>query len=62
LPLTYTALEVRLSDSRGKPFTLWTHLRIKRGWFDISGGWVSSKVGGTNTLQSEAFLKAGACT
>ena len=58
LPLTYTALEVRLSDSSSsKPLTLWAHLRIKREWFDISGGWVSSKVGGTNTLQSEAFLK-----
>jgi hypothetical protein len=57
LPLTYTALEVRLSDSRGRPFTLWAHLRIKREWFDISGGWVSSKVGEINTLQSEAFLK-----
>jgi hypothetical protein len=57
LPLTYTALEVRLSNSEGKPFTLWAHLRIKREWFDISGGWVSSKVGGTNTLQSELFLK-----
>jgi hypothetical protein len=57
LPLTYTAMEVRLSDSDGKPFTLWAHLRIKREWFDISGGWVSSKVGGTNSLSSEVFLK-----
>ncbi|MEN6424960.1 MAG: hypothetical protein ABFE13_06335, partial [Phycisphaerales bacterium] len=57
LPLTYTAIEVRLSDSNGKPLTLWAHLRIKREWFDISGGWVSSKVGETNTLQSEVFLK-----
>lgn len=58
LPLTYTALEVRLSDSSGKPLTLWAHLRIKREWFDISGGWVSSKVGKTNSLSSELFLKA----
>jgi len=57
LPLTYTVLEVRLSDRNGKPFTLWAHLRIKREWFDISGGWVSSKVGGTNSLQTEVFLK-----
>lgn len=57
LPLTYTALEVRLSDSSCNRFTLWAHLRIKREWFDISGGWVSSKVGGTNTVQSEVFLK-----
>lgn len=57
LPLTYTALEVRLSDSRGQSFTLWAHVRMKREWFDISGGWVSSKVGETNTLQSGIFLK-----
>jgi len=57
LPLTYAAIEVRLSDAEGKPFMLWAHLRIKREWFDISGGWVSSKVGETNTLQCEAFLK-----
>lgn len=57
LPLTYTVMEARLSDSSGKPLTLWAYLRIKREWFDISGGWVSSKVGETNTLQCEAFLK-----
>jgi len=57
VPLTYAALEVPLSNPEGKPFTLWAHLRIKREWFDISGGWVSSKVDGTNTLQCEAFLK-----
>lgn len=39
LPLTYTALE--LTTSAG---TLWTHLRIKRESFDISGGWVGSQV------------------
>jgi hypothetical protein len=39
LPLTYTALE--LTTSAG---TLWTHLRIKREAFDISGGWVGDHV------------------
>jgi len=36
LPLTYAALE--LGTSAGP---LWTHLRIKRESFDISGGWVN---------------------
>ena len=57
LPLTYTALEVKLSDAEGKPLTLWAHLRLKREWVDISGGWVLSDLGGSNTLQSEEFLK-----
>ncbi|MCL4180880.1 MAG: hypothetical protein KJ072_24420 [Verrucomicrobia bacterium] len=58
LPLTYAALEVKLADPAGKPLTLWAHQRIKHEVFDISGGWVLSAVGGSNTLQSEAFLKA----
>jgi hypothetical protein len=58
LPLTYAALEVKLADPAGKPLTLWAHQRIKREVFDISGGWVLSSVGGSNTLQSETFLKA----
>jgi len=57
LPLTYTALEVKPSDAEGKPLELWAHLRIKREWFDISGGWVSSNLGRIDALQSEAFLK-----
>jgi len=57
LPLTYTVLEVRLVDPSGKPLTLWAHLRIKREWFDISGGWVASKLGTSNTLQCEPYLK-----
>jgi hypothetical protein len=57
LPLTYTALEVKLSDDAGRPLTLWAHLRIKREVFDISGGWVASGVHGTNTLQVEPYLK-----
>ena len=57
LPLTYSALEVRLKDSRNNPVTLWAHLRIKREIFDISGGWVSSKVNGRSTLTFEPYLK-----
>lgn len=57
LPLTYTALEVRLRDYTNNPVTLWAHLRIKREIFDISGGWVSSKVNGRSTLTFEPYLK-----
>jgi hypothetical protein len=57
LPLTYSALEVRLKDSRNNPVTLWAHLRIKREIFDISGGWVSSRVNGRSTLIFEPYLK-----
>ncbi len=57
LPLTYTALEVRLSDTAGKSLTLWAHLRIKREIFDISGGWVAAELRGSNTLHAEPYLK-----
>jgi hypothetical protein len=57
LPLTYAALEVKLTDAAGTPVTLWAHQRIKREVFDISGGWVASNLGGSNTLHSEIFLK-----
>lgn len=57
LPLTYTALEVKLSDDEGRALTLWTYLRIKREAFDISGGWVASDLHGSNTLQAEPYLK-----
>ena len=45
LPLTYAALE--LSTDAGP---IWTHLRIKREVFDISGGWVNE------SLTEEAYL------
>jgi len=57
LPLTYTALEVRLRGSKNDSVTLWAHLRIKREIFDISGGWVSSGVNGRSTLTFEPYLK-----
>ena len=45
MPLTYAALE--LSTDAGP---IWTHLRIKREVFDISGGWVNE------SLTEEAYL------
>ena len=57
LPLTYAAIEVQLTEPNGKPIALWSHLRVKREVFDISGGWVASKLGGSNTLQCEPYLK-----
>lgn len=58
LPLTYAAIEVRLADREGKPVTVWAHQRIKRETFDISGGWVASKLGSSNTLHAEPYLQA----
>ena len=58
LPLTYTALEVRLTDAAGRAVTLWTHQRIRRESFDISGGWVhDTSGGGRKPLESEVFHK-----
>jgi len=57
LPLAYTVLEVRLSQTGGQPLTLWAQVRLKREVFDLSGGWVASRVGGSNTLQCEPYLK-----
>jgi hypothetical protein len=57
LPLTYTALEVRLRDAANNPVTVWAHVRIKREVFDISGGWVSSRAKEGSTLTHELFLK-----
>ena len=57
LPLTYAAVEVQLARPGGERLTSWAHLRVKPEVFDISGGWVASKVGGSNTLHSELYLK-----
>ncbi len=58
LPLTYAAIELRLVDAGGKPSTLWSHQRVKREAFDISGGWVQEAGGGEGKpLESEAFHK-----
>ena len=58
LPLTYAALEIRLTDPTGKPVTIWSHQRIKREVFDISGGWVHGGEGlSRQPIESEAFHK-----
>jgi hypothetical protein len=57
LPLTYCAVEVQTLGLDGKPASLWAHLRIKREAFDLSGGWVASGLGGSNTLRAEPYLK-----
>lgn len=58
LPLTYAALEVRLTDASGQQVTLWAHQRIKREVFDISGGWVHETADLTGQpLRSEPFHK-----
>ncbi|MBL9135099.1 MAG: hypothetical protein JNK85_04490 [Verrucomicrobiales bacterium] len=57
LPLTYAAVEVRLVAPDGGLMTLWTHQRIKREVFDISGGWVAEGLGGSNSLLALPYLK-----
>ena len=57
LPLTYCAIEVETVDPDGKAASLWAHLRIKREIVDLSGGWVASKLGTSNTLHAEPYLK-----
>lgn len=57
LPLTFCAIEVETIDPDGKATSLWAHLRIKREVFDLSGGWVASKLGTSNTLHAEPYLK-----
>jgi len=57
LPLTYCAVEVETARSEGQPASLWAHLRMKREIFDLSGGWVASRLGASNTLHAEPYLK-----
>lgn len=57
LPLTYIVLEVRLCDDQKNEITLWAKLRIKKERFDISGGWISSDIGGSSSLTYEPYLK-----
>ena len=57
LPLTYSALELRLEDSTKESTTLWSHLRIKKEVFDIGGGWVSSDKVPGGSLKAEPYLK-----
>jgi hypothetical protein len=46
LPLTYAALELITDEGE-----VWSHLRIKREEFDISGGWVGSHLSHEEYLQ-----------
>jgi hypothetical protein len=55
LPLTYAAVEVRVQRPGKGEESLWSHLRIKREVFDISGGWVASDVGGKNSLSIDEY-------
>ena len=57
LPLTYTAIELRLEDAAKRPLSLWSHLRIKKEVFDIGGGWVSSNKVPGGALKAEPYLK-----
>ncbi len=57
LPLTPAALQITMADPRGRRFTLWSSLRIKRESFDIGGGWVQNAPAGVNPLAHEPFLK-----
>ncbi len=57
LPLTYAVVEVRVRSGDDAEYSLWSHLRIKREIFDISGGWVASDIRGRNSLTIEEYLK-----
>ena len=58
LPLTYCVLELSLRDRESSNAgTLWAHVRIKREAFDISGGWVASKVGDRNSLTIDEYRR-----
>lgn len=57
LPLTYTAIEVRLRSDDGEARSVWAYLRIKRESFDISGGWVNSTTPTGPSLTHVPFLK-----
>ncbi len=57
LPLSRAALQVVLADNQGRVFPLWARTRIKREWFDISGGRVQDSGVDFNTLTNTAYLK-----
>jgi hypothetical protein len=57
LPLTYGAVEVQVTGLEDQPASIWGHLRIKREVFDLSGGWVASGLGGSNTLHLRPYLR-----
>jgi hypothetical protein len=57
LPLTYAVIELRMKRATGEELILWSHLRVKREAFDISGGWVQGGKEGRRTMTFEPFLK-----
>jgi hypothetical protein len=56
LPLTYMALEIEVECGEGRK-TIWSYQRVHANEFDISGGWVNSKVQGKNSLDIDLFRK-----
>lgn len=57
LPLTYAAAELQVEDASKRVRSVWSHLRIKREAFDISGGWVHDGRTGGQSMTFEPFLK-----
>ncbi len=57
LPLTYTALEVKVRSDDGETLSIWAYLRIKKESFDISGGWVGGGTPKGKALTLEPYLK-----
>lgn len=56
LPLTYMALEIEVECGESRK-TIWSYQRVHTNEFDISGGWVNSKVQGKNSLDIDLFRK-----
>lgn len=56
LPLSYSAVEVRLRGAGGGERSLWGHVRIKRERFAIGGGWVDSTLPAGRSLHSPEYL------
>lgn len=57
IPLSYAAVELQLKNANGAQTSLWTHLRVKREVFDISGGWVQGGQHAPQIMTFEPFLK-----
>jgi hypothetical protein len=57
LPLTYAVVQINVTLGNRESFALWSHLRVKREVFDISGGWVSAGINGRSSLSFEPYLK-----
>ena len=57
LPLGYAVLEVVLADEEGGRQSVGARVRIRPEAFDISGGWVASRLAEGNSLTSLPYLK-----